>query len=130
MFGKNLRLNFNSRIVQRVNLLSIILPNELSNLVIAGVTAELYARSELASIGESAQLVPSRGCYVVSSRSLSCKSFKIRVNFWIEVLKSYRHMLPTSFLDNFHPLSMRCSLNLQLRSAHEKPQQPNRPDFF
>ena len=37
-------------------------------------------------------------------------------------------MLPTSFLDNFHPLSMRCSLNLQLRSAHEKPQQPNRAD--
>ena len=37
-------------------------------------------------------------------------------------------MLPTSFLDNFHPLSMRCSLNLQLRSAHEKPQQPNRFD--
>ena len=80
------------------------------------------------SMGESAQLAPSSGCYVVSSTNLSCKSFKIRVNFWIEVLRSYRHMLPTSFLDNFHPLSMRCSLNLQLRSAHEKPQQPNRPD--
>ena len=79
-------------------------------------------------MGESARLAPSSGCYVVSSTNLSSKSFKIRVNFWIEVLKSYRHMLPTSFLDNFHPLSMRCSLNLQLRSAHEKPQQPNRPD--
>ena len=79
-------------------------------------------------MGESAQLAPSSGCYVVSSTNLSCKSFKIRVNFWIEVLRSYRHMLPTSFLDNFHPLSMRCSLNLQLRSAHEKPQQPNRAD--
>ena len=79
-------------------------------------------------MGESARLAPSSGCYVVSSTNLSCKSFKIRVNFWIEVLKSYRHMLPTSFLDNFHPLSMRCSLNLQLRSAHEKPQQPNRAD--
>ena len=28
-----------------------------------------------------------------------------------------------------YPHSMRCSLNLQLRSAHEKPQQPNRFDF-
>ena len=68
------------------------------------------------------------GVYVVSSKNLSCKSFKIRVNFWIEVLRIYRIMLATSFLDNFHPLSMRCSLNLQLRSAHERPQQPNRPD--
>ena len=83
---------------------------------------------QLVSMGESARLSPSSGCYVVSSTNLCCKSFKIRVNFWIEELRSYKHMLLTSFLDNFHPLSMRCSLNLQLRSAHEKPQQPNRPD--
>ena len=46
----------------------------------------------LASIGESARLAPSRGCYVVSSTNLSCKSFTIKVNFWIEVLKSYTAM--------------------------------------
>ena len=33
-----------------------------------------------------------------------------------------------TFLNNFHPLSMRCSLNLQLISAHKKPKQPNQPD--
>ena len=31
----------------------------------------------------------------------------------------------TSFFDWFDPLSMGPSLNLQLRSAHKKPQQPN-----
>ena len=33
-----------------------------------------------------------------------------------------------TFFGQLDPHSMRCSLNLQLRSAHEKPQQPNRFD--
>ena len=44
------------------------------------------------------------------------------------LLKIYKSKDLTSFLDQFHPPSMRCSLNLHLRSAHEKPQQPNQFD--
>ena len=44
------------------------------------------------------------------------------------LLKSYKNRDLTDFLDCFQPPSMRCSLNLHLRSAHEKPQQPNRFD--
>ena len=79
-------------------------------------------------MGESAQLAPSSGFYVVSNAILSCKSFKTRVNFSIILLKSCKSMGLTSFFDQYDPLSMRCSLNLQLRSANEKPQQPNRFD--
>ena len=43
-------------------------------------------------------------------------------------LKIYRIIDMITFLDQLDPHSMRCSLNLQLRSAHEKPQQPNRID--
>ena len=76
-------------------------------------------------MGESARLAPSSSFYVVTSAILGCKSFKIGGNFWIILLKSYKSKDLTSFLDQFHPPSMRCSLNLHLRSAHEKPQQPN-----
>ena len=44
------------------------------------------------------------------------------------LLKSYKRISMTSFFDQFDPLSIRSSLNLQLRSAHVKPQQPNRFD--
>ena len=80
------------------------------------------------SMGESARLAPSSSFYVVTSAILGCKSFKIGDNFWILLLKNYKSMDLISFLDYFHPRSMRCSLNLHLRSAHEKPQQPNRFD--
>ena len=79
-------------------------------------------------MGESARLAPSSSFYVVTSAILGCKSFKIGGNFWIILLKSCKSKDLTSFFDKFHPSSMRCSLNLHLRSAHEKPQQPNRFD--
>ena len=79
-------------------------------------------------MGKSAQLVPSSGFFMVSNAILSCKSFKSGVIFLIILLKSYKSLGLTSFFDSFDPLSMRCSLNLQLRSAHEKPIQPNRFD--
>ena len=79
-------------------------------------------------MGESARLAPSCSFYVVTSAILGCKSFKNVGNLWIILLKSYKSKDLTSFLDQFYPSSMRCSLNLHLRSAHEKPQQPNRFD--
>ena len=81
---------------------------------------------QLVSMGESARLSPYSSFYVVSNAILSCKSFKTRVNFIL--IKSCKSMGLTSFFDQYDPLSMRCSLNLQLRSAHEKPQQPNQFD--
>ena len=83
---------------------------------------------KLASMGESAQLSPSSSFYVVTRAILGCKIFKIGGNFWIILLKSYKSKDLTSVLDKFHPTSMRCSLNLHLRSANEKPKQPNRFD--
>ena len=77
---------------------------------------------------ESAQLAPSSSFYVVTSAILGCKSFKIGGSFWIILPKSCKSKDLTSFLDYFPPPLMRCSLNLHLRSAHEKPQQPNRFD--
>ena len=56
---------------------------------------------------------------------LRCKSFKIRVNFLIELLKIYKNIILTSFLDLFQPPSMRISLVLHLNFVHIKPQQPN-----
>ena len=79
-------------------------------------------------MGESARLAPSCSFYVVTSAILAYKSFKIGDNFWIILLKSCKGKDLTSFLDYFHPPSMRCSLNIHLKSAHEKPQQPNRFD--
>ena len=79
-------------------------------------------------MGESARLVPSSSFHVVTSAILGCKSFKIGRDFWIILLKSHKSKDLTSFLDYFHPTSMRCSLNLHLRSANEKPQQPNQLD--
>ena len=90
----------------------------------------------LVSMGESARLAPSSSFYVVVSAILGCKSFKIGGTFWIILLKSCKSKDLTSFLDLSYPPSMRCSLNLHLRSAHEKPQQQNRfdsptdPDIF
>ena len=65
---------------------------------------------------------------MVTSAILGCKSFTIGSNFWMILLKSCKCKDLTSFLDEYHPTSMRCSLNLHLRSAPEKPQQPNRFD--
>ena len=79
-------------------------------------------------MGESARLAPSSGFYVVSSAILSCKSFEIRVNFMMTSLKICNIIDVITFLYRLDPHSMRCSLNLQLRSAHEKPKQPNRFD--
>ena len=42
--------------------------------------------------------------------TLRSKSFKIRINFLIELLKIYENMILTSFLDLFHPPSMKVSL--------------------
>jgi len=60
---------------------------------------------------------------------LRYKSFKIRVNCLIELIKIYENMVLTSFLDLFQPPSMRISLMLHLNFVHIKPQQPNRFDF-
>ena len=59
---------------------------------------------------------------------LRCKSFKISVNFLIELLKIYKNMVLTSFLNSFQPPSIRISLILHLNSVHIKPQQLNRFD--
>ena len=48
--------------------------------------------SRVVSMGESAQLAPSGSFYVVSSAILSCKSFKIRVNFMMASLKIYKNI--------------------------------------
>ena len=82
----------------------------------------------LVFMGESAQLAPSSSFYVVSSAMLTYKSFKIRINLLMILIKIYKGTNLTSFFDFFGPLSIRCSSNLQLRSAHEKPQQLNRFD--
>ena len=59
---------------------------------------------------------------------LRCKSFKIRANVLIELLKIYKNMVLTSFLNSFQPPSIRISLILHLNSVHIKPQQLNRFD--
>ena len=59
---------------------------------------------------------------------LRCKSFKIRANVLIELLKIYENMVLTSFLNSFQPPSIRISLILHLNSVHIKPQQLNRFD--
>ena len=56
---------------------------------------------------------------------LRCISFKIRVNFLIELLRIYKTMVLTSFFDFIQAPSMRISLILHLNFAHIKPQQPN-----
>ena len=56
---------------------------------------------------------------------LRCISFKIRVNFLIELLRIYKTMVLTSFFDLYQAPSMRISLILHLNFAHIKPQQPN-----
>ena len=56
---------------------------------------------------------------------LRCISFKIRVNFLIELLRIYKTMVLTSFFDFIQAPSMRVSLILHLNFAHIKPQQPN-----
>ena len=56
---------------------------------------------------------------------LRYKSFKIRGNFSIELLKIYENMVLTSFLELFQPHSMRISLIMHLNFVHIKPQQPN-----
>ena len=56
---------------------------------------------------------------------LRCKSFKIRANVLIELLKIYKNMVLTSFLNSFQPPSIRISLILHLNSVHIKPQQLN-----
>ena len=59
---------------------------------------------------------------------LRYKSFKIRVNCLIELIKIYENMVLTSFLDLFQPPSMRISLILHLNFVHIKQQQSNRFD--
>ena len=56
---------------------------------------------------------------------LRCISFKIRVNFLIELLRIYKTMVLTSLFDFIQAPSMRISLILHLNFAHIKPQQPN-----
>ena len=68
-------------------------------------------------IGDSSQLAESSSFYVIASTNLSYKSLKIRVNSWIEKLKSYRYTYACEF-------SQICliphSLDLQPSSAHKK----------
>ena len=63
------------------------------------IDSSLRIRFILASMGESARLAPSSSFYVVSSAILSCKSFKIRVNFVMISLKSYKSIGLVTFLN-------------------------------
>ena len=53
----------------------------------------------LVNVGESAQLAPSSGFYMVSNAILGCRNFKVKVNFMMISLKSYKSVDLTSFLD-------------------------------
>ena len=77
------------------------------------------------SIEESAKEAPSTCLYVGFDAILRCKSFKIRVKIFIELLKIYEIMVLTSFLDFFQTSSMGIRLILHLNFVHIKPQQPN-----
>ena len=117
----------NCKLKNHVNI-RILQPCLLHNLTQAARKHLVWSFSSEQCLWESARLTPSSCFYVVSNAILSCKNFKTRVNFLKIILKSCKSMGQTFIFDYFDPLSMRCSLNLQLRSAHEKPQQPNRFD--